>query len=511
MNALAYKHKDEIDFTLRGFDRVVLRGTLRTLAAASLMARWMSYYGILLKDFGDWSLRMTEELKTRSLAHAQQQGRPIEFLGKASNDKEALAHAIARRDGIEKGTVCVFKSTETCASYEIHRNREAKKLELQPKIRQCQMLYHYWIDPFWGWMNARIQTWVPFSIQICVNGREWLAQRMREKRISFEQWDNCFVHLAVPAKAQALMNAMVDIDWTRHLNAIAQRVFPGFATVLGDERLQYYWSAHQTEWATDLKFRDPAILAEHYPSLVRGGIVAFSCTDVLRFLGKKPDIRFQGEVTGSYRERKEGIRIKHAVNGNSVKLYDKMGCILRAEATVNAPRDMKVFRKIEGKPGPKRWMRMRKGVADLKRRTELSDKANERYLDALGLLSTGKSLGDLVNPLCRSMVRNGRPIRGLRPWRKDERELLTAVARPEWNITGFRNRDLATLLFPKAPRGRPTANRIGRLIRILRAHGLVSKMPHTHRYQLSSLGKEVTATILCTQSISSEDLRRLVA
>ena len=511
MNALVQKHEASIEFALSGFDRLVLRGTLRTLAAVDLFARWMSFSGILLKDFGDWSLRITEELKARSLAHAQKQGRPVLYLGKASHDKEALAHTIARRDGIEEGTVCVFKSLETCASYEIHRNRETKKLELQPRIRQCQMLYHYWIDPFWGWMNARIQTWVPFSIQICVNGREWLAQRLREQTMPFEQWDNCFVQLGSPVKAQVLMDEMLELDWPRHLDAVAQRVFPDFTTVLGDGRLQYYWSAHQTEWATDLKFRDPAILAQHYPSLVRGGIVAFSCTDVLRFLGKRPDIRFQGEVTGSYRERPEGIRIKHAVGGNSLKLYDKMGCVLRTETTVNEPRDMKVFREPEGKPGPKRWMRMRKGVADLKRRAEVSDKANERYLDALGLLSTGKSLGDLVNPLCRSMVRNGRPIRGLRPWRLDEHELLKAIARPEWNLTGFRNRDLAAILLPVEPRGRPRANRIGRRIRMLRAHGLVNKMPHTHRYQLTPLGKEVTAIVLCTQSITSEDLRKVAA
>ena len=132
-------------------------------------------------------------------------------------------------------------------------------------------------------------------------------------------------------------------------------------------------------------------------------------------------------------------------------------------------------------------------------------------MDALGLLSTGRSLGDLVNPLCQSILHHGRPIRGLRPWRADERELLAAIARPEWNLTGFRNRNLAALLYPKATDLRRTANRVNRLIRILRAHGLVHKMPHTHRYQLSPLGKEVTATILQTQSLTSEDLRSLAA
>lgn len=172
---------------------------------------------------------------------------------------------------------------------------------------------------------------------------------------------------------------------------------------------------------------------------------------------------------------------------------------------------MKVFRHSEGKAGPKRWLRMRKGVADLKRRAELSNKANERYLDALGLLSTGRSLGALVNPLCRSTLYHGRPVRGLRPWRADEQALLAAIARPEWNLTGFRNRHLAALLFPKEPDLTRAAKRVHRVIRILRAHGLVHKTPHTHRYQLTPLGKEVTAALLKTLSLSSEDIQKLAA
>ncbi len=511
MNALVRKHAQDSEFTMTGFDRLVFRGTLRTLACVQMFSRWIAYYGILLKDFGEWSLRMTEELKARSLAQAQRQCRPIEYLGRSSICKEDRARAIAARDQVTAGTVCVFKALETCASYEIHRDRVARRLELQPKIRQCQVLYHYWIDPFWGWMNARIQTWVPFSIQICVNGREWLAQRLRAKRLAFEQRDNCFVRLGDPVRAQTLMNELLDTDWPARLDTVAQRLAPGFITCLGDQRLRYYWSAHQTEWATDLKFRDPAVLACHDPSLIRGGLVAFSCTDVLRFWDRRTNSRFSGEVTGSYRVRTEGLRMKHAVDGNSLKAYDKKGCILRVEATVKTPRDMKVFRHSEGKAGPKRWLRMRKGVADLKRRAELSNKANERYLDALGLLSTGRSLGALVNPLCRSTLYHGRPVRGLRPWRADEQALLAAIARPEWNLTGFRNRHLAALLFPKEPDLTRAAKRVHRVIRILRAHGLVHKTPHTHRYQLTPLGKEVTAALLKTLSLSSEDIQKLAA
>jgi hypothetical protein len=46
------------------------------------------------------------------------------------------------------------------------------------RVRPCLVLYHYSIDPEWGWMNARLQTWFPFQVQVCLNGCEWLARQM---------------------------------------------------------------------------------------------------------------------------------------------------------------------------------------------------------------------------------------------------------------------------------------------------------------------------------------------
>ena len=55
-------------------------------------------------------------------------------------------------------------------------------------------------------MNARIQTWFPFSIQICINGREWLARQMDETELGYQRRDNCFSWLENPVEAQRLMD-----------------------------------------------------------------------------------------------------------------------------------------------------------------------------------------------------------------------------------------------------------------------------------------------------------------
>jgi len=119
--------------------------------------------------------------------------------------------------------------------------------------------------------------------------------------------------------------------------------------------MQYYWTVFQSEWAMDMVFRDPAQLRHLYPQLIHLGMTCFSSPDVMRFMGKEVGQR-KGELPGRYglevvtdlRVRQEGVRIKHRVGKNSIKLYDKAydscGAVLRSEVTLNAPGQFRVFR-----------------------------------------------------------------------------------------------------------------------------------------------------------------------
>jgi hypothetical protein len=100
--------------------------------------------------------------------------------------------------------------------------------------------------------------------------------------------------------------------------------------------------------------------------------------------------------------------------------------------------------------GTKR-QRVRKGVADLHRRAEFSQPANDRHLQALASVDDTTSLGELAARLCRPTRHNGRPVRALNPHAPADAALLSAISRGEFKLNGFRNRDLGTLLFNKVP------------------------------------------------------------
>src|SRR5207247_2262085 len=117
--------------------------------------------------------------------------------------------------------------------------------------------------------------------------------------------------------------------WPQTLDLISEALNPAHQAIFEPSPQSYYWTAYQTEWASDVLFRDPKSLAEIYPALVHHALRHFRSPDVMRFLARKAHGNFTGVLATAFKDRAEGLRIKHFANGNSIKMYDKAGSVLR--------------------------------------------------------------------------------------------------------------------------------------------------------------------------------------
>jgi hypothetical protein len=88
------------------------------------------------------------------------------------------------------------------------------------------VLYYYFLDPQFGLIHVRLQTWLPFPVQVYVNGHEWLAQHMVQKKLGFVQQHNAFTQLDDPAQAQRLADRFAKLNWPRILDRWAEQVNP---------------------------------------------------------------------------------------------------------------------------------------------------------------------------------------------------------------------------------------------------------------------------------------------
>jgi hypothetical protein len=510
MQSFLQRHEDEVIGVLSGFDRLLFRGTLRSICYGEGLDRFLGAQGIRYKDFGCFAESLSERLKQRAQAMAESAGRPFVYLPSSSQSKEECALTIAKRDGISEGLVCVLRCVEPCMSFSIRRNDQGL-FRLVSQERKCLHLYFYYLDRQFGLMHVRLATWLPFGIQVCLNGREYLARRMQQAGIGFEQRDNCFVWIEDLKRAQAIMDELVQRKWERFLSALAKRVNPLPAKL---DLYGYYWSIRTSEYATDVMFKDAAALAKLYPALVDHAIKHFSCKDVMRFLGRRTISQwFNGEVVSSQLERSEAVRVKHWVEENSIKMYDKQGSVLRIETTINNVRRFKV-RRMTVRKGVRgmRSIPMRCGLADLVRRVQVSRAANERYLEALAGVGVPAPARQLLDAVSRRVVKEARPYRALRPVSREEAAVFRAVLSGPFLLSGFTNRDLRQCLGQKGAlderEARRESGRMTRLLRLLRAHGLIGKVPRTRCYRATARGQQIMSAALTVREV---DLAKLAA
>jgi hypothetical protein len=529
MKQFIEKFGEQIRGVLSGFDRLVLRGSLRRLQYGqwdqqlkASVARGMEQYlwqnQILFKDYGGHVKRASERIKQQSLEPYKQQQRPVIFVRSPSEDKEAIARKVAGKDNINSGLVCAISSLEPSPTFE-HRGTHIIR-----RVRPCHVLYQYQIHPEVGWMHARIQTWFPFNMQVALNGREWLSRQMDKAGLKYRQQGNCFVWIEDYEQAQNLMNQQLETNWAELLNGFARQLNPDHDNMFERYPASYYWTAYQTEWASDMVFGDANDLRRLMPLLVRHGLLSFSSPDVMRYFGRKVNQsgvipgNFNGTLETDLKRRQEGERVKYRMNGNSVKFYDKAysewGSVLRgAETTINTVGDFRVFRPQEGGPQDDlQWRELRKGISDLKRRAEVSQKANDRLLNALASVDDSRSVQDLTRNIQKHTQLKGRRVRALSPWGQD-RELFGVINHGEFFINGFRNRDLQSLLYSSEVKSnlerRKRSATISRKLRMLRAHALIRKVPHTHRYQVTEKGRTICIAVLTTALTSVHQLNEL--
>jgi hypothetical protein len=486
------------------FDRLIFKGHLTRLHARRALPAFLWSQGTPLTAFAAYVKGCTQSLLDHAERLAADAGRPSIYLSgsvtrRSGQTKDEMARAIAERDGVTEGLVCILRAVEPCNTFSV--GRHTGELDVFFKPGKCLHFYFYFIDPEFGFMHVRLQSWLPYDVQVYVNGREWLARQLDAAAVGYLRADNALLRIDDVEQAWALCDRFAHRVWPRFLNALAHRVNP-LARIIDSAGFGgYYWVIDQAEVATDVMFRDRPSLTEVMPDLLRHATLNLSSTDVLHFLGRKLHPALAAEVMTDAKRRPHGWRVKHRFARNWIKVYDKVS-VLRVETTINNPREFKVLRVFTDEQGrrSRRWCPMNKGVANMWRYFQVGIGANLRYLDALAAAPlNGKGVAPL-DALCRSRTRNGRHHARFNPLSADDLHLFRAVLCGAHAIVGFRNHDLTARLYQRPPRddreARLRCARTSRLIAKMRGHGLLAKVQGARLYRITRHGNRVLTSVL---------------
>ncbi len=521
MEKLIERFSDLVKGSITGFDRIVFKGFILPLMSAKGAMQFCGIKGILNKNYKKWMMEQSAGLIEAANQYGKANcGQGIIPIPTWRIRKEALAHKRQIDEKIENGLIGIWSCLESASSYRARYCERFGYPRLQYYPTRCKHLYFYFDHNEYGFMNIRLQTWFPYHIQICMNGREWLRRCLERQGLDFLAQGNKFLHISDYQEAQSLLNKQLDVRFAKMLDGFIPIVFPMIQDVLGPH-LSYYWTMWQSEWAADLIFPSPKELNPIMDSLLRHAHMTGTSTRVLRYLDRpltlagKPYARSKDQVLTRVTDFNDGIRVRHWVDKNSVKVYNEQN-VLRVETTINDPGKFRVFRHKKGQPldEAKSRLPLRKGVMDIPLRTKISQEVNDRFMNDLSMLHDESPANKLIGEITCRQKKYGRTFRGLDPTGKD-RVLLQSLSRPEFRISGLTNKMLRQGLsdtdFGSGRTQKQLSAKISRHLRLLRAHGIIRKLPKQNRYQLTLKGIKLTNILNAFLAASTEQLLKMAA
>lgn len=520
MDILLHKLSGIIKGTIQGFDRIVFKGILRPIAYAAGMQIFLQRNGVLNKNYKNWMIEQSSAIiETAEQYCREKTGMPIQYIPSCHERKEELAHKRQKESGTESGLIGVWSCVEACTTYRSTYDAIAGYPQLRFDNSRCKHLYFYYDHPNYGFMSIRLQTWAPYGIQIALNGREWLRRSLDKEKSAYVIHGNKFLHLENYDLAQRLLDSQLDTRWEKMFSGFVREVFPTMPQTLGPD-MSYTWTLWQSEWAKDYLFESPQALNACKDDFLRHALITGTSDRVLRYMGRpvkangQPYPLANPELMTRVSLWHDGLRIRHWVDRNSLKLYNEQN-VLRFEMTMNDPSAYRIYRHTEGKKEePKKLLPMRKGIADVAVRARISKERTNCFSDHMATLTEKTSVGELLLPATSSFVKQGKKIRALDLLGKD-REFLQAVSDLKFDVEAITNQALQQKLlsspWAKGMTGKQLSARISRHLRLLRDHSLIRKLPNQRKYILTDKGQKLTTALNAALAASTQDLLKSAA
>ena len=485
MEILTKTYRKKIIGTLSCFDRLILTGTIPQICYSQGMTSYLYSQNIRIFDYAKFAEPFKEAIRNNAEQLSKENNVEIEFVRKTHIRKEDLVKKVLAKRGTHPGLVHIISAMESCGSYRPWHDKQTGKTFLKGSQSKCLHYYFYFIDPYLGYGYIRVPTWCPFKLQVYINGHNIVAHQLEKENIKYTMLDNAFDYIEDFEKAQEICDNLDIKKIHKRLDELAQKYCPVYLSF----KQVYHWSIMQAEYATDIIFKKQEHLQPIYSELTATAIHTVKPDNIATFLGHKVDPRYQGEIGNNYNIRIQGSRIKHTMGKSSIKMYDKFSKILRIETTTNDVSFFKHYREVEHRNGTKtmEYASLKKNIYSLRLLALLFKSSNKRYLEFISAFDNKEAGRKRLDKVTKSKQEKNRNYKGFNLFCDADISLLLTVLRGEYNIFGFRNKDIRMRL--------PfNSGKISRLIKRLKVFGLIKKAGNTYKYYLTKLGKELVIT-----------------
>lgn len=404
--------------------------------------------------------------------------------------KDEVAAELRAKFPHQEGVVFVGKAQEKCSVYRTEKRHNPKtNTSYAWVVKSTALVNHYYfycVDESFGPFFLKFCSYFPYNAKLCLNGHEYAKRQLEREEIAYEALDNGIESCANPKRLQTICDSLsaAKIDallrkWLRRL----PHPFPARDRQAG---YRYQISILQIELSLTQVLDRPVSGRIFFEDVIRENL------DIGR--PKQVQLIFDRGVTkttpGRFRTRviTDGVipSLHIDYKGTRIKQYHKEGQALRTETTINNTKDFYIGKSLRNLPALR----------------QIGFQANRRLLETQTITHDSILAEETFQQLNRPRIVQDQRASALRFGDPMVQAVWNALLLFDLLPAGFSNRDLRSNL--AALLGQPveefTQGRMTYQLRRLRLHGLIERIPQTHRYRLTSFG--IRVAVFCTRAYS---------
>jgi hypothetical protein len=410
--------------------------------------------------------------------------RGLELIGFAKGQrKDDLAQEFLAKFGQDEGVLFVGRAQEKAGVWRTQRRRNpatgGSYAWLVRSSAFINFFYFYCVDADFGPFFLKFSTYFPYTAKLCINGNEWAKRQAAKAGIGFTPLDNGFAAVDDVQRLQQICDSL----GPEHIDALLRKWLRILPNPLADADeaagYRYELSILQAEFSLTQMLDRPVSGRIFFEQVLHDNL-DIGRPDQIGLVFDRRIIRKGRHATpGRFRTRviTDGVIPSLHVDYKNAKIkqYHKQGRALRTETTINDTRDFGLSKRLTNLPALR----------------QIGFTANRRLLGAQTIghnpIRGAHAFSDLTEPV---VTDTGARIPGLRFGDTRAHALLQALLIHRLLPHGFTNRDLRTLIAPLlgTTTEHITAGKMTYDLRRLRAHGLIRRIPHSRRYQITDTG-----------------------
>ena len=477
--------RDHVTLQVEGIDRMYLnvyQPKLQTEKQAACFFRF--HRGQPVASSSLMGL-MTKEFLNKVDVFVEQHQIPIVHFKKGQRKDDVAAEYRARFQGTE-GVLFLGKVQEKVNVFRTEKRTDAagkKYAWIVKSATPVNQFYFYCLDEDFGPFFLKFCTYFPYNAKLCLNGHEYVKRQLAKQGIAFEALDNGVLSCADPKRLQQICDGLSAAKIDALMRKWLAKLPHPFTPTDRKAGYRYDVSILQAEFSLTQVLDRPQTGRIFFEEVIRENL-DIGRPDQVQLIFER---RVTKRTPGRFRTRvlTEGVVPSLHVDykHTKIKQYHKEGRALRTETTINDTRDFAIGRRLHNLPALR----------------EIGFQANRRLLDVQRLSHDALLGEDTFSQLNAPVTVSGQRASALRFGDPMTQALFSALLVFRLLPRGFSNRELRDHWAPLLGRSTQsiTPGQMTYHLRRLRLHGLIERVPKSHRYRVTDRGWRTI--LICTR------------